>query len=163
MTAPTHNATHSDGAQMFANRLHKNLRHLGRWLKREHIHCYRLYDAEDKVDFRAEVHEHAITGPFADALTKATGMEVELFPVGSRTAAVEALKAEPDQLLAYALWAEDADARGQTRRTFRFARRGSSATIRFAICGRKTDVDRRSVPGITGSGVMQKTTCPSAF
>ena len=46
MTAPTHNATHSDGAQMFANRLHKNLRHLGRWLKREHIHCYRLYDAD---------------------------------------------------------------------------------------------------------------------
>ena len=29
---------------------------------------YRLYDAEDRVDFRAEVHEHAITGPFADAL-----------------------------------------------------------------------------------------------
>jgi len=29
---------------------------------------YRLYDAEDKLDFRAEVHEHAITGPFADGL-----------------------------------------------------------------------------------------------
>ena len=29
---------------------------------------YRLYDAEDKIDVRAEVHEHAITGPFADAL-----------------------------------------------------------------------------------------------
>jgi 23S rRNA (guanine2445-N2)-methyltransferase / 23S rRNA (guanine2069-N7)-methyltransferase len=31
---------------MFANRLHKNLRHLGRWLKREQIRCYRLYDAD---------------------------------------------------------------------------------------------------------------------
>jgi hypothetical protein len=29
---------------------------------------YRLYDAEDQVDFRAEVHEHNLTGPFANAL-----------------------------------------------------------------------------------------------
>ncbi len=29
---------------------------------------YRLYDAEDQIDFRAEVHEHNLTGPFADAL-----------------------------------------------------------------------------------------------
>jgi len=34
------------GAQMFANRLKKNIKHLGRWLKRENIHCYRLYDAD---------------------------------------------------------------------------------------------------------------------
>jgi 23S rRNA (guanine2445-N2)-methyltransferase / 23S rRNA (guanine2069-N7)-methyltransferase len=31
---------------MFANRLKKNLKHLGRWLSREAIHCYRLYDAD---------------------------------------------------------------------------------------------------------------------
>ena len=29
---------------------------------------YRLYGAEDRLDFRAEVHEHNLTGPFADAL-----------------------------------------------------------------------------------------------
>ena len=29
---------------------------------------YRLYGAEDRLDFRAEVHVHDITGPFADAL-----------------------------------------------------------------------------------------------
>ena len=29
---------------------------------------YRLYGAEDKIDFRGEVHEHNLTGPFADAL-----------------------------------------------------------------------------------------------
>ena len=29
---------------------------------------YRLYGAEDSLDFRAEVHEHNLTGPFADAL-----------------------------------------------------------------------------------------------
>jgi dienelactone hydrolase len=29
---------------------------------------YRLYGAEERMDFRAEVHEHDITGPFVDAL-----------------------------------------------------------------------------------------------
>jgi hypothetical protein len=29
---------------------------------------YRLYGAEDKMDFRAEINEHDLTGPFADAL-----------------------------------------------------------------------------------------------
>jgi dienelactone hydrolase len=29
---------------------------------------YRLYGAEDRVDFRAEVHEHNLSGPYADAL-----------------------------------------------------------------------------------------------
>lgn len=35
-----------EGARMFANRLHKNLKHLAKWLKREAVHCYRLYDAD---------------------------------------------------------------------------------------------------------------------
>ncbi len=30
------------GAQMFANRLRKNLKHLSRWARREGVHCYRL-------------------------------------------------------------------------------------------------------------------------
>lgn len=34
------------GAEMFANRLRKNLRHLGRWLRQEGISCYRLYDGD---------------------------------------------------------------------------------------------------------------------
>jgi 23S rRNA (guanine2445-N2)-methyltransferase / 23S rRNA (guanine2069-N7)-methyltransferase len=36
----------SDGATMFANRLTKNLKHLKSWLKRERVHCYRLYDSD---------------------------------------------------------------------------------------------------------------------
>lgn len=36
----------SEGAQMFANRLEKNLRTLGKWAAKEGIHCYRLYDAD---------------------------------------------------------------------------------------------------------------------
>ena len=38
--------THSDGAQMFGNRLRKNMKNLGKWAKREGIDCYRLYDAD---------------------------------------------------------------------------------------------------------------------
>jgi 23S rRNA (guanine2445-N2)-methyltransferase / 23S rRNA (guanine2069-N7)-methyltransferase len=36
----------SVGAQMFANRVRKNQKRLGRWIQREGIHCYRLYDAD---------------------------------------------------------------------------------------------------------------------
>jgi 23S rRNA (guanine2445-N2)-methyltransferase / 23S rRNA (guanine2069-N7)-methyltransferase len=36
----------SEGAEMFGNRLRKNLRTLGRWAAREGISCYRLYDAD---------------------------------------------------------------------------------------------------------------------
>ena len=36
----------SESAQGFANRLQKNAKHLARWLKREDVHCYRLYDAD---------------------------------------------------------------------------------------------------------------------
>lgn len=34
------------GAEMFANRLRKNLRHLGKWARREGVSCYRVYDAD---------------------------------------------------------------------------------------------------------------------
>lgn len=34
------------GAEDFANRLRKNLRHLQRWARRENISCYRIYDAD---------------------------------------------------------------------------------------------------------------------
>lgn len=36
----------SEGGQMFANRLQKNLRQLGKWARKEGIQCYRLYDAD---------------------------------------------------------------------------------------------------------------------
>ncbi|MBF8740216.1 bifunctional 23S rRNA (guanine(2069)-N(7))-methyltransferase RlmK/23S rRNA (guanine(2445)-N(2))-methyltransferase RlmL [Pseudomonas guariconensis] len=36
----------SEGAQMFANRLQKNLKQLGKWARREQVGCYRLYDAD---------------------------------------------------------------------------------------------------------------------
>ena len=36
----------SEGGQMFANRLMKNLKALGKWAKREGVDCYRVYDAD---------------------------------------------------------------------------------------------------------------------
>ncbi|PSL13240.1 23S rRNA m(2)G-2445 methyltransferase [Marinobacterium halophilum] len=36
----------SEQAQMFANRLKKNIKQLARWVKREEISCYRAYDAD---------------------------------------------------------------------------------------------------------------------
>ena len=36
----------SEGGQMFANRLQKNLKALGKWARREGVECYRLYDAD---------------------------------------------------------------------------------------------------------------------
>ena len=33
-------------AEMFANRLSKNIRHLSKWLRKEGISCYRVYDAD---------------------------------------------------------------------------------------------------------------------
>lgn len=43
---PMTEAERGEGARMFANRLRKNLKHLGRWAQREGIHAYRLYDAD---------------------------------------------------------------------------------------------------------------------
>jgi 23S rRNA (guanine2445-N2)-methyltransferase / 23S rRNA (guanine2069-N7)-methyltransferase len=38
--------TADSGAEMFANRLRKNLKNIGRWAGQNGIHCYRLYDAD---------------------------------------------------------------------------------------------------------------------
>jgi 23S rRNA (guanine2445-N2)-methyltransferase / 23S rRNA (guanine2069-N7)-methyltransferase len=42
----------SEGAQMVANRLRKNLRKLKSWRERDGVHCYRVYDAD--------IPEHAV-------------------------------------------------------------------------------------------------------
>lgn len=36
----------SEGGQMFANRLQKNLKSLGKWARQAGVECYRLYDAD---------------------------------------------------------------------------------------------------------------------
>ncbi|QWT17658.1 bifunctional 23S rRNA (guanine(2069)-N(7))-methyltransferase RlmK/23S rRNA (guanine(2445)-N(2))-methyltransferase RlmL [Collinsella sp. zg1085] len=48
----------------FANRLKKNLRHLRKWARREHVNCYRVYDA-DLPDYAAaiDLYEGSATTP----------------------------------------------------------------------------------------------------
>ncbi len=48
------------GAEMFANRLRKDLKHFGRWAKRQEISCYRLYDADlHEYNLAIDVYEGA--------------------------------------------------------------------------------------------------------
>ncbi len=44
--APIESARLSEGGQMFANRLQKNFKQLGKWARKEQVECYRLYDAD---------------------------------------------------------------------------------------------------------------------
>lgn len=47
------------GAQMFANRLRKNLQRLEPWAKREHIDCFRVYDADmPEYAFAVDLYGH---------------------------------------------------------------------------------------------------------
>jgi len=39
-------AASSKDAEMFANRLSKNIKHLSRWVRKNNISCYRVYDAD---------------------------------------------------------------------------------------------------------------------
>jgi 23S rRNA (guanine2445-N2)-methyltransferase / 23S rRNA (guanine2069-N7)-methyltransferase len=53
----------SEGGQMFANRLQKNRKQLGKWVRREAIECYRLYDA-DMPEYALAVDLYADWVPF---------------------------------------------------------------------------------------------------
>jgi len=56
--APVATARLSESAQMFANRLKKNLKLLGKWARQQDIQCYRLYDA-DMPEFSVAVDVYA--------------------------------------------------------------------------------------------------------
>ena len=51
-------ASGQDAVEMFANRLQKNVRHFGRWARRQDVDCYRGYDA-DLPDFPFAVDVYA--------------------------------------------------------------------------------------------------------
>ncbi|MEM0955557.1 MAG: bifunctional 23S rRNA (guanine(2069)-N(7))-methyltransferase RlmK/23S rRNA (guanine(2445)-N(2))-methyltransferase RlmL [Pseudomonadota bacterium] len=60
-TAPEVPAVDSPGAQMFANRLRKNLRQIRRWSQREGHSCYRVYDADmPEYAFAVDWYEGAL-------------------------------------------------------------------------------------------------------
>ena len=58
------------GAQMFANRLRKNLQRLDPWAQREHIDCFRVYDADMPeyafaIDLYGREHRHVYVQEYA--------------------------------------------------------------------------------------------------
>jgi len=62
------------GAQMFANRLRKNLQRLDAWAQREHIECFRVYDADMPeyafaIDLYGRVPRHAYVQEYAPPKT----------------------------------------------------------------------------------------------
>ena len=57
----------SEHAEMFSNRLKKNLKHLGKWARKNKLECYRLYDA-DLPDYAVAIDmygEHAHVQEYA--------------------------------------------------------------------------------------------------
>jgi 23S rRNA (guanine2445-N2)-methyltransferase / 23S rRNA (guanine2069-N7)-methyltransferase len=92
--------TLSSGAQMIANRLHKNHQHLQKWAKRNHIYCYRVYDADlpeyayaiDLYNDYAVLQEYA--APANIPLYKAEKRSLELIQ-----AVPEVLGIAPDKLI----------------------------------------------------------------
>ena len=55
----------SDGAQMIANRLHRNLRKLKNWREREGVTCFRAYDA-DLPEYAAAIDVYTTDGGRTD-------------------------------------------------------------------------------------------------
>jgi 23S rRNA (guanine2445-N2)-methyltransferase / 23S rRNA (guanine2069-N7)-methyltransferase len=64
------------GARMLVNRLQKNLRHLGRWARRQGVTCYRLYDA-DLPEYAVAVDLYEADGLWAVVQEYAPPPEVE--------------------------------------------------------------------------------------
>lgn len=61
----------SEGAQMFANRLSKNYKHLRTWARRKQVTCYRVYDA-DLPEYAYAIdlyHDHAVLQEYAPPAT----------------------------------------------------------------------------------------------
>ncbi|MBI2785020.1 MAG: bifunctional 23S rRNA (guanine(2069)-N(7))-methyltransferase RlmK/23S rRNA (guanine(2445)-N(2))-methyltransferase RlmL [Legionella longbeachae] len=51
--------TMSENAQMLLNRLEKNYRHLQKWAKKNHISCYRVYDADlPEYAYAIDIYNH---------------------------------------------------------------------------------------------------------
>jgi 23S rRNA (guanine2445-N2)-methyltransferase / 23S rRNA (guanine2069-N7)-methyltransferase len=74
------------GAQMFANRLAKNLKHLRSWTQREQITCYRMYDA-DMPEYAFAIDAYRTLEPDAQWLyvqEYAAPAEIELDAVRKR-------------------------------------------------------------------------------
>ncbi len=82
----------SSGAQMFANRLQKNVSHLKKWAARHQISCYRVYDADlPEYAFAIDVYnDYAVLQEYA--------APASIDPGKAETRSLEVLQATPGVL-----------------------------------------------------------------
>jgi 23S rRNA (guanine2445-N2)-methyltransferase / 23S rRNA (guanine2069-N7)-methyltransferase len=88
----------SNGAQMFANRLRKNLAQLGKVARREQVSAYRLYDA-DMPEYAFAIDEYAGTGEEAGTrwlFVQEYQAPATVDPVAARRRREEALSVLPE-------------------------------------------------------------------
>jgi len=97
--------TLSDGAQMFANRMRKNLKRMRKWARRSGISCYRVYDADlpeysvavDLYENRVHVQEYQAPSTIDERLARRRLREVvtvlpELLDVSAESVYVKTRK-----------------------------------------------------------------------
>ncbi|MET0658100.1 MAG: bifunctional 23S rRNA (guanine(2069)-N(7))-methyltransferase RlmK/23S rRNA (guanine(2445)-N(2))-methyltransferase RlmL [Steroidobacteraceae bacterium] len=86
----------SPGAQMFSNRLRKNLKQQKSWADRERVHCYRVYDADmPEYAFAVDLYgNEAEQWAYVQEYAPPTSID----PQGARTRRQQALSVIPDVL-----------------------------------------------------------------
>ncbi|MBI3071439.1 MAG: bifunctional 23S rRNA (guanine(2069)-N(7))-methyltransferase RlmK/23S rRNA (guanine(2445)-N(2))-methyltransferase RlmL [Deltaproteobacteria bacterium] len=86
----------SPGGQSFANRLQKDLKHFGRWAKRNAVSCYRAYDADiPEYNVAVDLYE-AADGVFAHVQEYAAPDEIN--PIVARNRLREATRVVTEAL-----------------------------------------------------------------
>lgn len=83
------------GADMFANRIRKNLKHLGRWARQQGITCYRLYDA-DLPEYAVAVDIYQ--GTPCQVMVQEYEAPASIDPRKAEARLIDALAALPDAL-----------------------------------------------------------------
>jgi 23S rRNA (guanine2445-N2)-methyltransferase / 23S rRNA (guanine2069-N7)-methyltransferase len=82
------------GSAAFANRLRKGLKHLSKWAKREHVTCWRVYDA-DLPDFAVSVDVYDCEDGVRRAVVAEYEAPREIDPVKAAVRLREAVAAVP--------------------------------------------------------------------
>ena len=123
----------SAGAQVLENRLRKNVRHLGKWARREGVTCYRVYDA-DLPEYAVAVDLYEGAG--RDAGRRFAHVAEYAPPPEIDTALAEARLAEAIDVAAAVLEVAPGDVAVKVRRR----QRGSSQYEKVAARGEFVEV-----------------------
>ncbi|MFA5844513.1 MAG: bifunctional 23S rRNA (guanine(2069)-N(7))-methyltransferase RlmK/23S rRNA (guanine(2445)-N(2))-methyltransferase RlmL [Coriobacteriia bacterium] len=93
----------SDGAEMFANRIRKNVKRLGKWARKEGVTCWRVYDA-DMPEYALAIDRYETVAPEGGEETEVWLLVAEyeapatIDPVSAARRLDEALSALPGVL-----------------------------------------------------------------